>query len=59
LAASAKSQSKTGVAINVHFDIGLEENGYDYVINILEAEEADIKRVIFSSLIPRPYNYGR
>jgi phosphotriesterase-related protein len=57
LAASAKSQNKTGVAINVHFEIGLQEKGYNHVIDILESEGADIKRVVISHLIPRPDNF--
>jgi phosphotriesterase-related protein len=57
LAASAITQKKTGVAINVHFEIGLEEKGYNHVISTLEAEGADINRVIISHLVPRPDNF--
>jgi phosphotriesterase-related protein len=57
LAASAKSQNKTGVAINVHFEIGLEEKGYNHAINFLESEGADINRVVISHLVPRPDNF--
>ena len=44
--ASAKAQLETGVAINLHFDIGTKEELRMHVLNILEGEGVDLNRVI-------------
>ena len=42
LAAAARAQRPTGVAINVHFDIGGESAEYNHAIDILERAKAPI-----------------
>lgn len=44
--ASAKAQLETGVAINLHFDIGTKEELRMHVLDILEDEGVDLNRVI-------------
>ena len=44
--ASAKVQLETGVAINLHFDIGTKEELRMHVLDILEGEGVDLNRVI-------------
>lgn len=44
--ASAKAQLETGVAINLHFDIGTKEELRMHVLDILESEGVDLNRVI-------------
>ena len=44
--ASAKAHLETGVAINLHFDIGTKEELRMHVLDILEDEGVDLNRVI-------------
>jgi phosphotriesterase-related protein len=53
LAASARAQRETGAAINVHFDISGEPQEYHHAIDILEAEGADLSRVVLDHFICR------
>jgi phosphotriesterase-related protein len=54
LAAAARAQRRTGVAINVHFDIGAQPPEYHHAIDILEGEGADMRRVVIDHFICRP-----
>ena len=54
LAASAHAQRETGVAINVHFDIGGGAAEYNHAVDILEQEGADLRRVVLDHFICRP-----
>lgn len=54
LAAAARAQRATGAAINVHFDIGGKSAEYNHAIDILEAEGADLTRVVLDHFICRP-----
>ncbi len=56
LAASASAQQETGAAINVHFDIDMDASEYNYAMDILESEGADLNRVVIDHLVPRPDN---
>ena len=54
LAAAARAQRRTGVAINVHFDIGGPPGEYNHAIDILEGEGADLERVVLDHFTCRP-----
>jgi phosphotriesterase-related protein len=54
LAASARAQRRTGVAINVHFDIGAQPREYHHAMDILASEGADMRRVVIDHFICRP-----
>lgn len=54
LKAAAKAQRRTGAAINVHFDIGGNAAEYNRALDILEAEGADLNRVVVDHFICRP-----
>lgn len=54
LAASAHAQRRTGVAINVHFDIGAQAPEYHHALDILASEGADMRRVVVDHFVCRP-----
>jgi phosphotriesterase-related protein len=54
LAASARAQRETGVAINVHFDIGGDSAELNHAVDILENAGADLNRVVLDHFICRP-----
>ena len=54
LAAAARAQHRTGVAINVHFDIGGASAELNHAVDILEHEGADLNRVVLDHFICRP-----
>lgn len=54
LAAAARTQRRTGAAINVHFDIGALAAEYHHAIDILEQEGADLARVVIDHFVCRP-----
>jgi phosphotriesterase-related protein len=54
LAAAARAHRRTGVAINVHLDIGVDASEYNHALDILENEGADLNRVVLDHFICRP-----
>jgi phosphotriesterase-related protein len=54
LASAARAHRQTGVAINVHFDIGGASAELNHAVDILEGEGADLNRVVLDHFICRP-----
>jgi phosphotriesterase-related protein len=54
LAATARAHRQTGVAMNIHFDIGGPPEEYNHAVDILEAEGADLDRVVLDHFTCRP-----
>ena len=54
LAACAAAQRATGVIVSVHFDIGGPDDERRHAVDILEAEGADLSRVVIEHFICRP-----
>ncbi len=52
LRATARAQRRTGVGINLHFDIGGDLPEHEAALDILAAEGADLKRVALSHFVP-------
>ncbi len=54
LAAAARAQQATGVAINVHLEMRSAPQAWRHVLDVLEANGADLNRVILSHFMCRP-----
>jgi phosphotriesterase-related protein len=54
LRAAARAQRITGAGMNVHFDIGGDLAEHESVVDILEGEGADLRRVALSHFVPLP-----
>lgn len=53
LRASVRAQNLTGAAISIHFDLDALPSEHDYVVSILEDENADPRRIVINHIVSK------